>query len=149
MKPTLQQALEQPIDQTKIMGWGDQHLSSNLMRDMLSFAERKFNTARFALAVDLKTANVINDRDVGTATLGDNYRPAVQQGNRIGAYIAYDMHVLGVETPRCYLVVYALAEDDTVIGQITSALVSADKQAVIVPTVTMGNYRAFNGQFQE
>ncbi len=149
MKRTLQDAVNQPIEQTSVMGWGRQHLSATLLRDMLNFALRKYNTERFALAVDVETANVINDRGVGTIALGENYRPAVQDGSRIGAYIAYDMHVIGVPCNQNYLVVFALAEDDTVIGQITTALVPAAQQVVEVPNVTLNNYRALNGQFQE
>lgn len=149
MKLTVNDVVAKAPDLTRALGWGEVRLAPGLFRDLITLCARKSEASKYAFAVNVEMANFINGDDQCVITLSGEYRPAVQQGSRIGSYQGSDMHVFDQVTDKDCLMILCLDDEDNVVHTELSLLKPAENQVNMVPVVTRDNVKALNGNFTE
>lgn len=133
----------------QVMGWGEVRLSPGLFRDLITYCVRKSSASKYVYAVDLETAQFLNEDDLCPVTISGNYRPARQEGTRIGSYDGADVHVFNFPCVKNCLMIMCLDDDGNVVHQETSLLKPVENQINLIPEVTRRNVAALNGKFGE
>lgn len=134
---TVTELVTQFPDNKSIIGWGSARLTPSLFRDMITYASRHSESTRFAYAVDINVANWINQDPDCPIVLSGDYKPARQNGTRIGAYAGCDMHVYEVpDLEENWITLFVLNDDGTVEYACTSRLEPVEKQRNIIPSST-------------
>jgi hypothetical protein len=149
MKLTVEQVVTKAPDLSRALGWGEVRLAPGLFRDLITLCARKSEASKYAFAVNVEMANFINGDDQCVITLSGEYRPAVQQGTRIGSYQGSDMHVIDQPCNKDCLMIMCLDEEDNVVHTELSLLKPSENQVNLVPVVTRDNVKALNGNFTE
>lgn len=149
MKLTVNEVVSAAPNLAGAVGWGEVRLAPGLFRDLITLCVRKSDAAKYAFAVNVEMANFINGDDQCVITLSGEYRPAIQQGSRIGAYQGNDMHVFDQMCEKDCLMIMCLDDDDNVVHTEISLLKPAENQVNLVPVVTRDNVKALNGNFTE
>jgi hypothetical protein len=149
MKRSIADVIATKPDLATVVGWGEVRLSPLLFRDLTLLAARRCESVKYAYAVDVDTANFLNNDDSNVLSLEGEYRPSRQDGTRIGAYRGADMHVIDSKIEKHCLILMCLDDDDNVIHQETSLLKAPEFQINHVPVVTPENLKALNGKFHD
>lgn len=149
MNKTVEDIIGSVPAESTIIGWGEVRLMPTLFRDMVIWCTKHTEAVKFQFAVDIETANYINTDELCPIVVSENYRAAPQDGSRIGAYDGQDMHVLGFDNGKHYLVMMCLDDDDKVVYVATSLLKDIEAQKNILPKVTPYNVKALSGNFED
>lgn len=148
MSLTLDEIVKRIPDPTKIIGWGEARLAAPLIRDMTTWASRHSESVKYAFVVDVETANFLNHDQECSLTLNGDYRPARQDGTRVGSLNGADVHVYDLKLEGYYLTLVCLNEDGSVDYVTTTKLYPPERQINVIPVVTPDNVKALNGNFQ-
>lgn len=149
MNLKVEEVLAKAPDLSRALGWGEVRLAPGLFRDLITLCARKSEASKYAFAVNVEMANFINGDDQCVITLSGDYRPARQQGTRIGSYQGSDMHVIDQPCAKDCLMILCLDDNDNVVHIETSLLKPSENQVNMVPVVTRDNVKALNGNFTE
>lgn len=149
MKRSITDVISAKPDLSTVVGWGEVRLSPLLFRDLILVCSRRSESVKYAYAVDVATANFINNDDSNVLILEGDYRPARQEGSRIGAYNGADMHVIDTVVDKHCLIIMCLDDEGNVLHQETSLLKAPEFQINHVPVVTPENLKALNGNFTD
>lgn len=149
MNLTVDDIVNKPAVLTHAIGWGEVRLSTGLFRDLVTLCARKSPASKYVYAVNVEMANFINEDDQCPIVLSGDYRPARQDGTRIGSYQGHDVHVFNQPCEQDCLMIMCLDDEDKVVHVEITRLKPAENQVNLVPTVTRDNVKALNGNFVE
>lgn len=148
MNLTVNDVVNKAVDLSSVMGWGEIRLSPGLFRDLVTYCVRKSPASKYVYAVDLEMARFLNENEQCPITLSGDYRPARQEGTRIGSYNGSDVHVFNFALSQNCLMIMCLDDDNNVVHTETTLLKPIENQVNIVPVVTRSNVKALNGNFE-
>lgn len=149
MNLTVNEVVAKAANLTNALGWGEVRLTPGLFRDLVTLCTRKSEASKYAYAVNVEMAQFMNGDDQCPIVLSGDYRPARQDGTRIGSYQGSDVHVFDQPCEQDCLMILCLGENDNVVHTEITRLKPAENQVNVIPVVTRSNVKALNGNFTE